>query len=194
MSLLSQVARSAGLDRNPMRRPSDRAEAFMKIAVFITLTVVAPLLAWLVGRDTYQDGVRVESEERASRQHVTATLLQRAESSQAPAADPTVLVSASWTLPDGATRAGLVAVKAGTTAGATVPVWVDASGLPTTAPRPHDETVAQTAATVALVPLVVAVVVFLVQLVVRMLLDRYRIRQWQAGWSEIEPLWTSRPD
>jgi hypothetical protein len=194
MSLLSQVARSAGLDRNPIRRPSDRAEAILRIVGFVTLTVIAPLLAWLVGRDTYQDGVRVERQERALRQHVTATLLQRADASQPPAANPTVLVSASWTLPDGVTRAGWVAVKAGTTAGATVPVWVDTSGLPTTAPRPHDETVAQTAATVALVPLVVAVGVFATQLLVRLLLDRYRIRQWQAGWSQIEPLWTGRPD
>lgn len=194
MSRLTQLARSAGLDGNPMRRRTDRVEALVRITVCLVLLVVTPVITWLIGREAYQDGVRIEREERARRHNVEAVLLQEATTSpSAPTAEPTVLATASWTVPGGEdTRTGWVPAKAGTTAGATIPVWVDSSGLPTSAPRPHDETVAQTAAIVVLVPLVTILIAIAAQLGIRAALDRHRLRQWQAAWLRVEPLWSGR--
>jgi hypothetical protein len=46
-------------------------------------------------------------------------------------------VSARWTDPDGRPKSGIVTVPAGTFAGDEVPIWVDHSGAPVSAPPPQ---------------------------------------------------------
>lgn len=193
MSLITQVARSAGLDRNPMRRRSDLVEAWTRVCTMIVLLVVTPLLTWLVGWETYRDGVTKEREERAVRHRAEAVLLQDAkEVADAAGITPTVLVAASWRLPDGTERTGWVSAKVGTTRDTKVPIWINNDGLPTTPPRQHDETVAQTVATTILVPVVAALLALAAQLTVHTVLERRRLRQWQSGWLRVEPLWSGR--
>ena len=42
----SPLARRLGLDRNPLRRGSDRAEAWIRIALVLAFLIGAPLAAW----------------------------------------------------------------------------------------------------------------------------------------------------
>lgn len=193
MSLITQVARSAGLDRNPMRRRIDLVEAWTRVGTMVVLIFVAPILAWLVGRETYRTGVHKETDDRAVRHHTEAVLLQDAKDvADSAGISPTVLVAATWQLRDGNERTGWVPAKVNAKKGTRVPLWINTDGLPTTPPRPHDETVAQTIATTILVPLVAALLAFGTQLATRTVLDRRRLKQWQSGWLRVEPVWSGR--
>jgi hypothetical protein len=193
MSLLTRVVRSAGLDRNPLRRASDRLEAYSRVCAVVALTVTGPALAWIAGYQTYRDGVRIESAERVGRHQTEAVLLQVAtDPATPPGIAPTVLATASWALPDGTIRTGWVPARAGTTAGAAVPLWIDAQGLPTPPPRMHDETVAQTTAAVLLAPLALALLVGGTHLTLRTVVRRRQLAQWNAAWLRVEPHWSGR--
>jgi hypothetical protein len=74
-------------------------------------------------------------------------------------------------------------------AGSWAPLWVDDRGLVAAAPRerhPAAEAV-QVAVTVILI---LATVLGAVGLVARKLLDRRRLRAWQAEWTEVGPRWS----
>jgi hypothetical protein len=85
-----------------------------------------------------------------------------------------------------------VNARVGTHAGTAVTTWIDTEGNPTEPPRTHDETVAQTAATVILVPLGLLMLLGAAQWALRAVLDRRRLAQWQTEWLWVEPRWSGR--
>src|SRR5215472_132869 len=122
-----RLARRLGLDRNPLRRRTDKIAvglAAVLVAVFLAGAPVlsAVAVAW-AGRAT-----AAEQEAARSWRQVPA-VLERAAHARALAAwqlDGSSWVLARWTAPDGRTRAGQIPVSGALPAGRTVPLWVDA--------------------------------------------------------------------
>jgi hypothetical protein len=192
MTLIDHAARSIGLDRNPMRRRSDRVEGWVRLTTTVILLLVAPIIAGLAARAAYLSGTKAEAAERAQRHRIEAVLLQDATYSSSTGVVPTVLTLATWRTADDAVKTGWVRARIGATSGSSVRIWINDRGVPVDPPRDRDETIAVTVATAILVPVTAALLLGIAQLVLRACLDRHRMAQWQRAWQQIEPDWRGR--
>jgi hypothetical protein len=186
------------LDRNPLRRASDRVESVATVGLLVTLLWLAPVLTWNVGHAVYASGVADERADESRRLRTVAVLTEATAASKgrSPIRAPHVpRANATWTGPDGTVHTGRIPVPFGTSAdlGATVPVWLDPrTGRAVEPPRDHGQTVAQTVAGALGVPLVLMLVVFGLHRALRRGLDRRRLAQWQTAWVLVEPGWSRR--
>ncbi len=183
--------------RNPLRRATDLAEAWLALAALLLILVVAPLIGSLVGglaQDALQESVR---EQRASRHLVTATVVRKMDASTLDAdpetstgRDMRTRVLADWTAPDGTTRHGPVMANLDTPhAGDHFPLWTDAQGR--TVARPLDSATATTHAVLAGVGAALLAIGLIEggrRLIVwRMVRRRYA--RWDQAWERAGPDW-----
>ena len=183
-----------GLDHNPLRRPADRIEAALRVAVLLLILITVPMATLIAGRAADHIFLRDAQAQQASRHHVSAVLTQPGPASGS-AIDPYVTVQdtwapARWTAPDGTARSGQVFVPAGMRKGSTVPVWVNASGAITDPPAGHRDVMAEVSAFVMVTGMVLIVVLLSGLSLARRALDRRRLRAWDAEWRSTGPLWT----
>lgn len=184
--------RRFGVDRNPLRRRSDRVEAVALIGAAVIALVAIPL-AFNVHTAAYQAGARASAERTATAVQTTAVLLEDGRGHTAELVVrvpvPKPMVPAAWLGPDGMTRTGLVEVTPGASAGDRVPVWMDRNGSVVDAPAtPVDVTVDAVVAAVGtgLGWLLLVRVIFAV---VRWVLDRRRFTAWGVEWERVERKW-----
>src|SRR3984885_6990897 len=59
---LTRLARALGLDRNPLRRASDRAEAWIRAALLGVFLIAGPMAALSAGHGAYHAGITVARE------------------------------------------------------------------------------------------------------------------------------------
>lgn len=131
--------------RNPLRRATDRREAWAALGALLLLVVAAPAVGWAGGAvadAALQRSVRAQHEERRP---VDAVVLGRAPGRERFAGDPEggaeraarIRVVASWQAPDGSPRTGEVAAASGHgVPGSPLRIWTDAAGVPV--PPPMD--------------------------------------------------------
>ncbi len=124
LSWPARMARGLWPDRNPLRRPSDRAEAGMLAVLVVAFLVGAPFLALIAWRVTVSVTFTTVDAQHAGWRQVSAVLLTGAPASGY--YDPPV--RAAWTAPDGARRQGTVYPEPGARAGTATPIWVTAAG------------------------------------------------------------------
>ncbi|MEE1740566.1 hypothetical protein [Streptomyces sp. BE147] len=184
--------------RNPLRRATDRREAWLALAALLLVVLVAPALGWVCGAltdDALQESVRAQ---RAQRHPTTAVVVRRAagpprlageqEGSSGRAAHTTVV--AKWRAPDGRPRRGTVstASKVGGP-GSRVRIWTDAAGRP--APRPMDVPTAHTHAVLAGVGVFLLVSGF-IEVCRRLIVWRMAHRRYallDRAWARAGPDW-----
>lgn len=189
----ARLARQMGLGRNPLRRRTDRIEALISAVLLALFLVGAPLLGTSLGRWVHQGGL---SEQRAQQSwHQTpARLLATAPPAPRYAFRLSwrnaVPVRARWSGPGGQPRSGEVSAPPGSRAGQLVKVWVDGSGRVTGPPLRGAELTRRVAGAEVLAPLALGVVLLMVGFVVRWLLNRRRLRDWEVGWASIGPRWS----
>jgi hypothetical protein len=73
----TRLARAFGLDGNPLRRASDRAETWIRIGLLALFLIVGPLAAVGVGHRAYHAGI-TEASAPAAQTHLAATQPDRA--------------------------------------------------------------------------------------------------------------------
>jgi hypothetical protein len=173
-------------DRNPLRRRCDRVEAAIVAGLMTAFVLGGSLAALAAGRWAYDNALRTEQAGQAARHQVAAVLLTTAQG-WSPAT-----AQARWTAPGGVPRTGWVPAPAGSPAGTTVRVWVDAAGRPAEPPLRHSQVEGQ--AVMAAVAAVVAVAVLLgdAGFFAHRVADRRRLAAWDAQWRAAGPRW-SRP-
>jgi hypothetical protein len=188
----SRLARSLGLDGNPLRRRTDKiavCAAALLLAVFL---IGAPLLSVAGLGWAARSGAAQLGAERSWHQ-VPAVVLQSAPT---PAVASGVLgyslVLARWTAPDGQTRTGRIPVSAGLAAGHTVALWVNAAGSPTGSPLNHHMIVADEATAAAVTIVALGIISLCLAWAGRRVLDRRRLAEWEAAWAVVGPPWTRR--
>jgi hypothetical protein len=189
----SSLARRLGLDHNPLRRGTDRAEAWIRIALVLAFLIGAPLAGWGTGRWAGSVAPTAAHAQQAGEHQVTATLLHKVPGGP----DDGLLVSlgwvrARWTEPGGATRTGYVQAPAGSQAGSTVQVWLDPSGKLTASPLPPSQVRGWILMMTVLAPVVLALLLLAAMGLVGHVMERRRLAGWQQAWSAIEPQWTRR--
>jgi hypothetical protein len=193
-SWLARLLRGRRLDRNPLRRGSDRAETVVLGALLAAFLAAAPFAAHAAGSWVYATCAREAQAQRAVLRQVPATLLQAPPKVTAlPGAGVIPLgVDARWRAPDGQVRTGLLFAPAGQTAGSTVLVWVDHAGRLADSPLGHAQlaTRAQLGEEVAVG--VLAITLAVIGWLARRALDRRRMAAWDADWLATGPRWTPR--
>jgi hypothetical protein len=191
-SWLARLLRGRRLDRNPLRRGSDRAETVVLGVLVAAFLAAAPLVAHVAGGWAHASAVRDEQAQRASLVQVTATLLRAAPvlSSYGLASD--FAVEARWRAPDGRVRTGELLVTADVAAGHSTRIWVDRAGRLTSPPLSQNQVAgrAQLAAGMAVGGL--AVVLIMAACLVRRGIDHRRMAAWDTDWLANGPRWSPR--
>lgn len=182
--------RGRRLDRNPLRRASDRAETAVLAALAAAFLAGAPFAAQAAGAWTHAAVQREQAAQESSWRLVPAVLLTAATTSVRP--DPLPQSKARWIAPDGATITSDIPVPSGGRAGTTVRIWVARDGALTQPPlldsQVSNEVDCTEAGAVAALAATLAVVGFLA----RRSLDRRRMAAWDAEWRAAGPRWTMR--
>lgn len=190
MRRIRRAAGRLGLDKNPLRRRSDRIETLIMATLLVVFLVGGPLLAMLAGRMTDDAGLR-EMRAQQSWHQVKAVVLK-----SAPHAAPAFVSVNSWwtrgrwTGPGGVTMTGEIPVPPGTQAGRTVPITINRSGHVVTSPLVPGELemrvmLAEAGAVAGLV-----MVLITVGGAARLVLNRRRLESWDLEWSAVGPRWT----
>ncbi len=188
-------ARRIGLDRNPLRRGTDRIEAAAHLAMVILLLIGVPVAAIAVGRQADHAALRQAHAQQAAEHLVGAILLQ-----QAPAngiTDPYTSIQTTWVLarwqpPGLPARSGEVPATVGARQGSIVPTWIDASGEVAAPPPDHRSIVGDVCIAVVLTCLVSLLVLAASDALARRALDRLRLKAWDAEWRAAGPLWSGQ--
>ena len=189
-----RAVRGFTVGSGPLKRTVDRIEFLLRL-LLLGLVLASVPIGILVATATAAHWKTVAASEAASRQQVTARLLQNVDTpvvTSSGTLNPQPVV-AGWTAPDGTPRQGFVAAPAGAKAGSSISLWTDRTGAATRPPL--DSTVGRAravtvgAATALGIPLV-AVSGYL--LLVRGMMNSRRLRRWADEWSVFEPRWTRR--
>ena len=190
---LARLARWPGFDRNPLRRGTDRVEAALRLVMILLVVVAVPAAAVAAGRWADHYALHRAQAQRAVNHQVTAVLLEDAPATGVP--DPytsvhTAWVPARWQPPGQPPRTGEVLAVAGARKGSTVRTWIDPSGAVTDPPPNHRIVVGNVWLAVMATCLVSWVLLLAAGMLVRRVLDRRRLRAWEAEWRACGPLWS----
>ena len=187
----TRLARKLGLDRNPLRRGTDKIAACAAALLLAVFLIGASFLSVeAVGWAGHAGATELRTE-RSWHQVSAVLLLGASPRVTSPGGLRYSRVPARWTAPDGRARTGGIPVGTRLAAGHTVPLWVDAAGSPTGPPlKPHVVAAEATAAVVATVAL--GTVLLCLAWGGRWVLDRRRLAEWEAAWAAVGPQWTKR--
>ena len=183
---LGRLARGLRLDRNPLRRGSDRAETAMLGVLLAAFLAGAPFAAHAAGSWTYATSIREAQAQQATLRQVPATLLQAAPSNISNEAN------ARWKAPDGQVRTGQIFAPSGAPAGSTVMVWVNQAGQLTDSPLQRSQVTGRANLARVLAVIALAGMLLILGLVGRWVLDRRRLAAWDTDWLATEPRWSPR--
>ena len=75
---LTRLARALGLDRNPLRRPTDRAEAWIRVGLLAVFLIAGPMAALGAGHWAYQTAITAARVPAAPAHRVKPAALQQA--------------------------------------------------------------------------------------------------------------------
>ena len=190
---LRRLTRRLWLGSNPLRRRTDRIEAWVVAGLAAAFLIGAPLSSVEAGSWVNQASVREQLAQQSW--HLRPAVVLRTGPAQPHFYFRTqwnvdIAVLARWSDPDGRTRTGEVLAPSGTSPGQTVAVWIDRSGRPTGPPLAHAELVRRVILAALIAPVALAVLLFGLGWLARWLLDRRRLAAWEAGWARIGPRWT----
>jgi len=149
-------------------------------------------IALAVATSTHSQALVDAAAQAADRHQVSARLLEAAPL-RGGGSDNLVTRSAAravWTGPAGTEQEGLVVVLAGTKAGSTVSIWLDADGHRTRKPLDGGDIMGRTVGDGVLTLLGLSALAFGVYAGFRAALDRSRSRRWAAEWATVEATWT----
>ena len=188
------LIRALGLDGNPLRRASDRVEAWIRISLFVFFLAAGPLTAAAAGHWVWQVTAAETSAKAAHVHPVRAVLVQSAMATASPVAADwggQEWVRARWKNA-GVQATGDVLAPRGSPAGSVVTAWVDASGRATASPPEPGQLGNEVALAVIMVLVVEVFALLAVLRLIKRFLDWRRLAAWEAAWSSIGPRWTGR--
>jgi hypothetical protein len=190
---LARLARWLGFDRNPLRRGTDRVEAVLRLVIILLMVVAVPAAAVAAARWADHYALHRAQVQRAVNHQVTAVLLSDAPAIGTP--DPntslqTAWVPARWQPPGQPPRTGEVLAVAGARKGSTVRTWIDPSGAVTDPPLDHRVIAGDVLIAVTATFLVSGLLLLAAGALARRVLDRRRLRAWEAEWRTSGPLWS----
>ena len=124
-SWVCRALRGLCLDRNPLRRGTDRLEAGLLAGLFVAAAAGAPFAAHAAAQASYANALRVQREQLASTHLVRAVLTQAASTEGGYSVSAYVPAAASWTSVSGVHWSGEVLAQPRSPRGTVVTVRTD---------------------------------------------------------------------
>lgn len=185
----ARLVRILALDRNELRRRSDRIEAWFLLALMITFVPLAAVAVISAVRWVHADGIReLDGELRLTQ--VTAVLVQGSSAEgRTPPGSILLWVPARWTA-GGVRHTGAIPAVPGTQIGTSDRIWIDAAGKVQRPPLTSSQLLARVVLAAVGAPLAVALGMLLAWCGLQWLLDRRRLAAWDESWSMVGPSWT----
>lgn len=191
-SWLRRLARGRRLDRNPLRRGSDRAETVMAAVLAAGFVAATPFAAVAAGAWGHAAAHQEQLAQEAGRHAVPAVVLTVSHTYPAAGTVVETDAKARWTAPDGARITSQISVPSDTPANTTVRIWVARDGT-LTGPPLTDSQVSSRAVLAEIGAVTGLAVTFAVAgAAARKSLDRHRLAAWEAEWRSAGPRWTTR--
>jgi hypothetical protein len=190
---LACFARRLGVDRNPLRRRTDRIAAVVRLATMILLLAAVPLAVITAGRQADHLALSQVHAQQAADHQVTAVLLQQAPPTGVPHPYSSIQITtvlARWQPPGQVPRTGQVPAPADAGAGSTVTVWLNASGAVTSPPPDHQMIAGNVFIAAVATGLVTILLVLGASALTRRVLERQQMRAWDAEWRATGPRWS----
>ena len=190
---LARLARWLGLDRNPLRRGTDRVEGALRLVMIILAVLAVPAASVAVGRWADHYALHRAQVQQSVDRQVAAVLVRDAPATGIP--DPyttveTTWVPARWQPPGQPARTGEVLAVAGARKGSTVRTWIDPSGAVTDPPLDNRVIVGDVWLAVMATLVMSGLLLLAAGALARRMLDRRRLRAWEAEWRTSGPLWS----
>lgn len=191
---LARLGRWFGLDRNPLRRRSDRVEGFVRLFAVVVFAVAA-VLASSTAAQNYESGLRAAAEEAKGRHQTTVVLLEHPRMVAVPGQPVTVggYARAQWRAQDGTTKEAVLRVPSALRAGDRTPIWLDTAGRQVEPPGTRQITLLSLVAVALGMTVAVAVLLILLVVGVRQFNEHRWRRIWEAEWAAVEPQWRRLP-
>lgn len=190
---IGRILRGRRLDRNPLRRRSDRVETVILAALLAAFLGGAPFAAHTAATWAGAASQQELRAQQANFRQVTAVLLEAAWTPQGYGFTIASQANARWVAPDGKVRTGMIAVPADAKAGSTKRIWTNTSGDLVTPLQPDQIALRADLAAMASVA-VLGAVLLTTAAVVRRSLNRRRLADWDADWLATGPRWSSRAE
>jgi hypothetical protein len=190
---LARLARWLGFDRNPLRRGTDRVEGALRLVMIILAVLAVPAGSAAAGRWADHYALHRAQVQRTVEHQVTAVLLRDAPVIGTPdpyASVQTAWVPARWQPPGQPYRTGEVLAVAGARKGSMVRTWIGPSGAVTDPPLDHRVIAGDVWMAVTATLLVSGLLLLGAAGLARRMLDRRRLRAWEAEWRTSGPLWS----
>lgn len=182
--------------RNPLRRRTDRIEAWVALAAALLIALGATSVGWLAGRATHGallETVRIQHQQRHLEWVTVDRLISRTPLDPDPETssqrDAHRRVIARWTARDGTAHIGQLAAPRPVETGERFRIWTDGRGR--VAPRPMDASTAGTHAVLAGLGTTAGVSMMIEgarRMVVWLLMVR-RFRRWDEEWERAGQDW-----
>ena len=188
---LGRFVRGRRLDRNPLRRATDRVETVVLALLVTAFLVVAPFVAVSAGAWVHGMARDTQLAQEASRSQVTAVVLSVATPSTGGGAT-TLQAQARWRAPDGREVIHEIPAPFGTLAGGKLQVWTDRTGDFAAAPLSDSQVAQQMIIAEVTGVIVVAGALTLVGVLALWAINRRRMADWDADWHVTGPRWTTR--
>jgi hypothetical protein len=169
--------------RNPLKRRSDVAEAWIGVTAVAMVLLMVPA----VGVVTAGVGERSALDQARGLHRTAARLVEYTPATPSrfsDMADDHARASVRWTAPDGSARTGEATVPAGGKAGSSTTVWLDDAGRLRPAPPTPAQARAQGAALGVAAGAGMCVLAVGSWWAARVWLDRRRKAQWDRSWAE----------
>ncbi|HJP72976.1 MAG TPA: hypothetical protein VJ914_01835 [Pseudonocardiaceae bacterium] len=147
-------------------------------------------MAVLAGAAVQRASEVVVIQENATAFPTTALLLKDAPANTPGSALGISTALGEWHTQAGNTLTGQVSASPGTSAGTTVPIWLNAAGHPVEAPLTADQAYWRGVVTVVLVLIIAFTLITTAYAITHWVLDRRRLAEWEADWRTVEPRWT----
>jgi hypothetical protein len=190
---LGRFARGRRLDRNPLRRASDRAETALLAVLLAGFLAGAPFAAQAAGGWVHAVAQRQQAAQESSRYQVPAVLLTTASPDLRDGqAVPAYEARARWTAPDGATKTSDITVPSGTQAGTTVRIWITRDGAASQPPLLDSQVWGDAAFAEAGAVITLALAAAGTGALARRSLDKRRMAAWDEEWRSAGPRWSTR--
>ena len=186
---LGRLARMLRLDRNPLRRGSDRAETAILGVLVAAFLAIAPFAAHVAGSWAYAMSAREAQAQQAALHQVPATLLQ---ATTLWSIEGGAEAQARWRAPDGQVCTGQIFVAGSAPAGSTVMVWTNQAGQVSESPLQQSQVTGRTVMAQVIAVAALAVTLIIVGWAAHWALERRKLAAWDAEWLATEPRWSPR--
>ncbi|WP_329296505.1 hypothetical protein [Streptomyces pseudovenezuelae] len=181
--------------RNPLRRRSDLAQAWIGLGLFLAVLAALPAAVLWAGHTAHRHHTATAQKQKADWRHTSAVLVRDAPRHPEPgsheARKTLYPATVRFTDPRGQTRTAKADVEPDLTAGSTVRVWVNAEGSitgpPLTTEQIRDRVIGSALLAAMAVPLLGAAAYGYAH----RRLERHNLARWDTAWAETAPRWTT---